>query len=183
MAAKVIARLNCWYTDGRWQPMPGYELDVQALRSRMDHLARDAPAVVQVTVREPGKPRTTDQNRLMWQLLHRLALAMDGDKLGGTTAEQCYLDLLEQAGIATELWTVPRRAVPALRQAYRVVQMVELLDRDRCVVRLGDGSSSFDTRQMSAFIELIFDRLAELGVQDADARQAWRDWRDSHDMP
>ena len=39
------------------------------------------------------------------------------------------------------------------------------------------GSSSFDRQQMHDFLERIFDRLAEAGVDDAETTQQYRDWR------
>lgn len=96
---------------------------------------------------------------------------------GGVTAEQCYLDLLGEFGAEVETWRVPVKALPALRNTYRVVQMVELLDDGYCMARLGLGSSSFDRQQMHDFIERIFDRLAEAGVDDAETTEQYRDWR------
>ena len=46
-----------------------------------------------------------------------------------------------------------------------------------CAVRLGMGSSTFDRAQMREFIDRIFDRLAEAGVDDAETTQQYRDWR------
>ena len=40
------------------------------------------------------------------------------------------------------------------------------------------GSSSFTSAQMSAFIDGIFDRLAEMGVNDPNVTQYWQEWKE-----
>lgn len=54
---------------------------------------------------------------------------------------------------------------------------MELLDDGYCMARLGLGSSNFDRQQMHEFIERIFDRLSESGVDDAETTEQYRDWR------
>ena len=93
------------------------------------------------------------------------------------TAEHCYLDLLQDFGAEVETWRVPLRALPTLRNAYRVVQVVEVLDGGECIARLGLGSSSFTPAEMHDFIERIFDALSAAGVDDAETTQQYRDWR------
>ena len=101
------------------------------MHSELERRARGQPLCVEIDIRPVKNKRTLDQNRLMWALLNRLALALSGDTPGGVTAEQCYLDLLGEFGAEVETWRVPVKALPALRNTYRVVQMVELLD-DGC---------------------------------------------------
>ena len=48
--------------------------------------------------------------------------------------------------------------------------------------RLGLGSSSFDRQQMHDFLERIFDRLAEAGVDDAETTEQYRDWRRADEL-
>lgn len=40
------------------------------------------------------------------------------------------------------------------------------------------GSSSFSTAQMTAFIDGIFDRLAEIGVNDPNVTAYWQEWQE-----
>ena len=186
MAGKLIAHLVAWYMPDKSPGGGGLEnltvdnaylLEAQRLHAELERRARGQPLCVEVDIRPVKNKRTLDQNRLMWALLNRLALALSGDTPGGVTAEQCYLDLLAEFGAEVETWRVPVKALPALRNTYRVVQMVELLDDGYCMARLGLGSSSFDRQQMHDFIERIFDRLAEAGVDDAETTEQYRDWR------
>lgn len=186
MASQLIAHVAAWYMPDKSPGGGGLEnltvdnaylLEAQRLHAELERRARGQPLCVEVDIRPVKNKRTLDQNRLMWALLNRLALALSGDTPGGVTAEQCYLDLLADYGAEVETWRVPVKALPALRNTYRVVQMVELLDDGYCMARLGLGSSSFDRQQMHDFIERIFDRLAEAGVDDAETTEQYRDWR------
>ena len=186
MAGKLIAHLAAWYIPTGRTDLDGMEgltvdygylLEARRMHTELEARARGQPLCVEIDIRPVKNKRTLDQNRLMSALRNRLALALSGDTPGGVTAEQCYLDLLGEFGAEVETWRVPVKALPALRRAYRVVQVVELLDGGYCMARLGLGSSSFTRQQMHDFIERIFDRLAEAGVDDAETTEQYRDWR------
>ena len=113
----------------------------------------------------------------MWALLNRLALALSGDTPGGVTAEQCYLDLLAEFGVEREIFEMPLRALPQFKCAYRVTHIIEHLPGGRCRVAAAPGTSCYTTQQMHDFIERIFDRLSEAGVDDAETTEQYRDWR------
>lgn len=186
MAARLIAHLAAWYIPNG-QPTAsgmegltidgGYRLEAQRMHAELEARARGQPLAVEIDIKPVRDKRTLDQNRLMWALLNKLALALSGGTPGGVTAEQCYLDMLADYGAEVDSWRVPLKALPALRGAYRVVQVVDLLDGGECIVRVGLGSSSFTRDQMREFIDRIFDRLSEAGVDDAETTQQYRDWR------
>ena len=50
------------------------------------------------------------------------------------------------------------------------------------MVRIGLGSSNFDRQQMHDFIDRIFDRLAEAGVDDTETTEQYRDWRRADEL-
>lgn len=186
MAGKLIAHLAAWYIPTGRTDLDGMEgltvdygylLEAQRMHTELERRARGQPLAVEIDIRPVRNKRTPDQNRLMWALLEKLAQAQNGGTPGGVTAKQCYLDLLGEFGAEVETWRVPVKALPALRNTYRVVQMVELLDDGYCMARIGLGSSSFTRQQMHEFIERIFDRLSEAGVDDAETTEQYRDWR------
>lgn len=161
MASQLIAHVAAWYIP-TGQPLVNdmdgltidgaYRLEAQRMHAELERRARRQPLCVEIDIRPVKNKRTLDQNRLMWALLNRLALALSGDTPGGVTAEQCYLDLLAEFGAEVEIWRVPVKALPALRNTYRVVQMVELLDDGYCMARLGLGSSSFLIRVLNGVL-------------------------------
>lgn len=186
MASKLIAHLAAWYIPTGRTDLDGMEgltvdggylLEAQRMHAELERRARGQPLMVEIEIKPVRDKRTLDQNRLMWALLEKLAQAQNGGTPGGVTAKQCYLDLLGEFGAEVETWRVPVKALPALRNTYRVVQMVELLDDGYCMARIGLGSSSFTRQQMHDFIERIFDRLSEAGVDDAETTEQYRDWR------
>lgn len=186
MAGELIAHLAAWYIptgQRRVNDMEGltidggYLLEAQRMHAELERRARGQPLAVEIDIRPVRNKRTLDQNRLMWALLEKLAQAQNGGTPGGVTAEQCYLDLLAEFGAEVETWRVPVKALPALRNTYRVVQKQELLENGYCMARIGLGSSSFTRQQMHDFLERIFDRLSEAGVDDAETTEQYRDWR------
>lgn len=186
MASKLIAHLAAWYIPTGRTDLDGMEgltvdggylLEARRMHTELEARARGQPLMVEIEIKPVRDKRTLDQNRLMWALLNKLAQALNGGTPGGVTAEQCYLDLLADYGAEVETWRVPLKALPALRRAYRVVQVVEVLEGGYCVARLGLGSSSFTRQQMHDFIDRIFDRLSEAGVDDAETTEQYRDWR------
>lgn len=146
------------------------------IRQKLDDLAHGSPLRLTITVERQRKGRSLEQNRMMWALLTIMADHYNAGKAGGTTPEDCYIEMLEEYGLEYDFLELPVAAVPILRNAYRLVHIVELLDNDRCTVKASMGSSSFTSAQMSAFIDGIFDRLAEMGVNDPNVTQYWQEW-------
>ncbi len=176
MAGKLIARLPVQFIGGEFTVDPAYKWEASRLYERCAALSRDGPARLVVEIKPESKRRSLDQNRLMWQLLRVMAQETDG-RAGKTTAEDCYIEMLEQAGARVDYFAVPLRAIPLLKQAWRVVKIVELLPGNKATVKCVEGSSQFDKAEMHDFIESLFDRLAEMGVDDAEVTDEYRNWR------
>ena len=148
------------------------------LFQKLDELAHGKPLRLVLTFEPETRRRTLSQNRMMWALLTIMADHYNAGKAGGTTPEDCYIEMLEEYGLEYDFLELPVAAVPILRKAYRLVYVVELLDNDRCTVKASMGSSSFSTAQMTAFIDGIFDRLAEMGVNDPNVTRYWQEWQE-----
>lgn len=148
------------------------------IRQKLDELAHGKPLHLILSVDLERKSRTLPQNRMMWALLTIMADHYNGGRTGGITPEDCYTEMLEQYGAAFDYLEVPVGAVPILRRSYRLVHVVELLDGNRCTVKCSQGSSSFTTEQMEHLIDGIFDRLAEMGVNDPNVTAYWQEWQE-----
>lgn len=185
MAGKLIGHLAAWYIPNgpagnaleRLTVDGGYLLEAERLHSELESRARGQPLAVEIDIKPVRSKRTLAQNNLMWALLNKLALAMNGGTPGGVTAEQCYLDLLAEFGVEREIFEMPLRALPQFKRAYRVTHIIEHLPGGRCRVAAAPGTSCYTTQQMHDFIERIFDQLSLLGVDDAETTQQYRDWR------
>lgn len=187
-AQNLIAHLAAWYIPTGRQTVSGMEgltvdggylCEAQRMHTELERRARGQPLAVEIDIRPVRSQRTLEQNRLMWALLNKLAEAMNGGTQGSITAEAVYLDMLAEYGSEVDYLQIPIKAVPAIKRAYRVVQVTEMLGDGKCIVRAGTGSSCFTREQMREFINRIFDRLSELGVDDAETTQQYRDWRRS----
>lgn len=178
MAGPVIGKvLVDWDpVDARWSIDPACRMAWEKLKAQMEKRAKDKPYQVSLSVLKVSHPRTLAQNRMMWALLTIMAREMNGGRVGDVAPEDCYIQMLEQYGSEFDYLELPSKAVPMLYNSYRVVKVVELLDQDRCVVKAGMGSSVFTTEQMRDLIDGIFDRLAEMGVNDPVVTEYWRDW-------
>lgn len=180
MARDVIGRLPVTYDPVRKKIAVenSAEFVKVQIRQRLDELSYGKPMRLIITVKPERKKRSLEQNRMMWALLTIMADHYNAGRAGGTTPEDCYLQMLEEYGLEFDFLELPRAAVPILRNAYRLVHIVELLDADRCIVKASMGSSNFSTAQMTAFIAGIFDRLAEMGVNDPNVTQYWKEWQE-----
>lgn len=178
MGRQVIGRLPVeWSPSEGWTVEKGDRFLLEQIEADLRQRGGGKPVRLIVSVAPYRRHRSDRQNRLMWALLSIMADAYNGGRTGGVTPEDCYLDMLEQYGARVDHLEAPAAALPILRQNYRVVHVVELLDNDRCVVKCSAGSSQFSTEQMAQLIDGIFDRLAEMGVNDAETTSYWREWK------
>lgn len=179
MAGPVIGKVfvNWDPTTACWGIDPGCRMAWEQLQAQMQKHATDKPYQVSLSISKVSHPRTLAQNRMMWALLTIMAREMSGGRMGDVSPEDCYIQMLEQYGSEFDYLELPVKAVPMLYSGYRVVKIVELLDDDRCIVKAGMGSSVFSTGQMRDLIDGIFDRLADMGVNDPVVTDYWRDWQ------
>lgn len=179
MASRVIGRLPVVYNPAtrRVEVESAGEFVETQLFQRLDELAKDKPLRLTLTVEPEHHKRSTAQNSLMWALLTIMADHYNGGRTGGVTPEDCYLEMLEKYGAKVDYLEVPAGALDILRGCYRIVHVVEILDNNRCTVKCTQGSSTFTTGEMKALIDGIFDRLAEMGVNDPVVTAYWQEWR------
>ena len=177
---KVIGRLPVVYDPAtrRLTVESAGEFVETQLFQRLDELAKDKPLHLTVTIEPERKGRSTSQNRLMWALLTIMADHYNAGRTGGVTPEDCYLEMLEKYGAKVDYLEVPAGALEILRGCYRLVHLVEILDNNRCTVKCTQGSSTFTTQEMKNMIDGIFDRLAEMGVNDPIVTAYWQEWKE-----
>lgn len=177
---KVIGRLPVVYDPAtrRLTVESAGEFVETQLFQRLDELAKDKPLHLTVTIEPERKGRSTSQNRLMWALLTIMADHYNAGRTGGVTPEDCYLEMLEKYGAKVDYLEVPAGALEILRGCYRLVHVVEILDNNRCTVKCTQGSSTFTTQEMKNMIDGIFDRLAEMGVNDPIVTAYWQEWKE-----
>lgn len=177
---KVIGRLPVVYDPAtrRLTVESAGEFVETQLFQRLDELAKNKPLHLTLTVEPERRGRSTAQNSLMWALLTIMADHYNAGRTGGVTPEDCYLEMLEKYGAKVDYLECPAGALDILRGCYRLVHVVEILDYNRCTVKCTQGSSTFTTGEMKALIDGIFDRLAEMGINDPMVTAYWQEWKE-----
>lgn len=180
MAGRVIGRLPVMYDPAtrRLAVENAGEFVETQIFQRLHELSKGKPLRLTVSFEPERKGRTVSQNRMMWALLTIMADAHNAGRTGGVTPEDCYLQMLELYGARIDYLEVPAAALEILRRSYRLVHVVEILDNNRCTVKCTQGSSEFSTHEMKNLIDGIFDRLAEMEVEDPMVTAYWQEWRE-----
>lgn len=127
-----------------------------------------------VEVKKYKSKRSLEQNRLLWALLGKMAMAMSGRATAENT-EDCYIAMLESASVKADFLIGLPEVAESLKQVYRIVRKVdERKEKGKTVYmyQCFTGSSKFDTKQMTNLIEHVLDKLAELGIYDSEIEQA-----------
>ena len=128
-----------------------------------------------LTISEYKNKRSLMQNNMMWALLEIMGNAL------GQSAYDCYIDMLESYGAKHEYMMCLPQAKDMLKEHFRVVKEVERRNYNgvqMIVFKCFYGSSKFNTKEMSVFIEDIFQKLAELGADfDRDVEYYYKEWK------
>lgn len=124
-----------------------------------------------IEVKQYHSKRSLEQNRLLWSLLGKLAEAMSGSK-DKVSSEEAYCIMLEQANVKADYMLALPEAEPMIKQCFRVVRKVgeRTLENGKTLnmYQYFVGTSKYDTKQMTDFINAVINKLAELGVVDSE---------------
>ena len=134
---------------------------------------KNAPKL-EIEVKAHKSKRSLEQNRLLWALLGKMAMAMSGKK-NKVSSEECYCIMLEEANVACDYLLALPEAEPMLRQSFRVIRKVgerEVNGKKLNLYQYFIGSSKYNTKEMTELIEAVLDKLAELGVNDSEIELA-----------
>ena len=144
------------------------------------------------------RKRTIDQNALMWELYDIEANELNGGKSGAkdqtVTKDELYLGDLNDYG-EHDIITTRRKNYSYFMEEYKIIEAVvidnkeysvqaflqmELPDEYPITLHVIRGSSKFNTKEMSIWIDRQFNRLAYNGVQVTNPGQIkayWHKWR------
>lgn len=131
------------------------------------------------TISRTKKKRSLDANAYAWVLLDKIAEAVR------LTPEEVYRRELLEIGGASEVVCVQERALPRLNALWTSKGLGWVTEPfpskvPGCVnVRLHYGSSAFDTKQMSVFIDHLIEEARALGIEtrpEAEVRSMLEAW-------
>ena len=115
-----------------------------------------------ITAKKYRNKRSLDSNAYAWVLIQKIAEAIHSDK------QTVYLDMLKQYSRAFEHIIVRPEAVEAVTSVYATsvdLGEVNLNGQPGRQLQIYFGSSTFDTKEMSVFIDGIVETCKELGIE------------------
>ena len=153
---------------------------VQAdFRERFDELA---DKMLDVEFKVHREKRSKDQNAYAWTLIDKIAEAMKEDKV------EVYREAIRHIGGVSEPICVRNKAVQPIRDSWESKGIGWITDTmpskiDGCTtVILYYGSSTYDTKQMSALIDHLIQDAKALGIETdtpeklAQLQQEWAEY-------
>ena len=117
---------------------------------------------LKIEVTKYKSKRSLFQNAKMWALIHQIARVEGMDDL------EVYRQLIRMTGIRTEFIETVPESVERLKKMFRDVVVIE--DRvskkgvKTVAVELFYGTSQFDTKEMSEFIDRLLDYAVKVGI-------------------
>lgn len=118
-----------------------------------------------VEIKKHRKKRSLNANAYAWTLIGQIAGLMDG-----VSSDEYYRRMIRDAGIKTDIICVPNKAVESVITGWEhngTGWVAEKMDSklDGCTnLRLIYGSSSFDSKEMARFIDLLIQDAESLGI-------------------
>lgn len=109
--------------------------------------------------------RTIEQNKLMWAILHEIAVARGGERANDDW--DIYLEALERAGAKYEYIAVLPQAEELLKQQFRAVKKMNSFEHKGNTFnsyKVFYGSSKMNKEEMKLLLETVLDMAAEYGI-------------------
>ena len=123
---------------------------------------------VDVEIKRKYKKRSTDANAYAWHLIGELADRLRVDK------QVVYLIMLERYGQGGVVKIKNKDAAAFKRQMKYWREHERLTDENASYYRFWVGSSNYDTREMSVFIDGIVEECKEQGIETMTPRELER---------
>ena len=112
-------------------------------------------------IKEPRTQRSLRQNRLLWELIHKIAKATQQDDM------DVYCTILERADAKSEYIITAMDIEDTLRKNFRGAKFIryqEVNGKQCHVFKVYIGSSKMDTKEMKELLEITIQVASELGI-------------------
>jgi hypothetical protein len=126
-----------------------------------DLLKLDMEKVYVCEVKEPKSLRSLNQNKMLWQLIHKIA------KTQGQTDNEVYCACLERADALSDYLISAYDMEDALRKSFRGVRFVRKQDvngKECNIYKVYIGSSKMSTKEMTELLDITLQICAEMGI-------------------
>lgn len=152
---ELVAAAKDWGT-GKWT------VTFTCEESALPYLEEIRGKELAITAKKYRNKRSLDSNAYAWVLIQKIAEAIHSDK------QTVYLDMLKQYSGAFEHIVVRPEAVEAVTSVYATcidLGEVTVNGHPGRQLQIYFGSSTFDTKEMSVFIDGIVETCKELGIE------------------
>ena len=121
---------------------------------------------LEIEVKPYKSKRSKEQNALMWEMLTLLSEKVNGKK-DSELVWNTYCEMLLRFGQKAEYLQGLPSAMEMLKRQFRAVRLIEkrtVNGKELHIYQCFEGSSKFNTKEMTEFINSIQEELKELGV-------------------
>ena len=123
--------------------------------------------LLEIEINERKAQRSLRQNALLWELIHQIDLHENG-RTDKDSEMALYINLIKLAKIRIDYYQTLPEAIESLLRAYRYVEIKESRMTEKgtetVVLACYKGSSNFDTKEMSDFIDTILNYATKVGL-------------------
>jgi hypothetical protein len=113
----------------------------------------------QFDIKEHKEKRSLDQNAYCWKLINEIANRIRKSK------EEVYFDMLKSYGQVSEISMLSSINPQGYFKYYEVVSKRVFNNNEFTIYRIYKGSSEYDTKEMSIFIDGVVQEAQQLGIQ------------------
>lgn len=113
----------------------------------------------QYEIKEKRKKRSLSQNSYAWQLITEIG------NLIGKSKEEVYFEMLKSYGQVSEISMLSSIDPKGYFKYYQIVSKRLFNNREFTIYRIYKGSSEFDTKEMTIFIEGIIQECKQLDIE------------------
>lgn len=112
-------------------------------------------------VKEKKATRSLQQNKLLWELIHKIAKQQNQEDM------EVYCALLERADAKSEYIITATEMEEALRKTFRGVKFIrkQLVNNKECnIYKVYLGSSKMNTKEMTELLDITIQLCSELEI-------------------
>lgn len=121
----------------------------------------DLNKIYSIEIKEPKSKRSLQQNRLLWELIHRIAKTQEQDDM------EVYCTLLERADAKSDYILARPITEDGLRHQFRGVKFIREQEVNGTlfnVYKVYIGSSKMNTKEMTELLDITIKLCSELKI-------------------
>lgn len=125
----------------------------------------DMTKIYSVEIKEPKSKRSLQQNKMLWELIHKIAKSQNQDDM------EVYCALLERADAKSDYILARPETEEGLRKTFRGVKFIRQQEVNQTlfnVYKVYIGSSKMTTKEMNELLDITIQLCSELRIPTID---------------